>query len=355
MHRKVTALLALVAACLASDSHSAPSADSGMAGWSLRTASVAAAACSVELPRLPLRETVTVLVQHPTDLQRPVLRCGTPVAVPLAADAMLLERVEGTEPTLSWTPHLMPLFRGGAALSVEVDVLPLRPEAAGPADPSIPQPVAIAPAVRHYDPPRFRADPTRPGASEPDATPSLAETVPPSIAARAISSIDSDGLFITQGGAWFAVDLAIERGRLQWYRVSAAEVFGLPGRVVIAPTPKHPRALLELLVVDPQSVAVTSLGRPSARGGSWRQELSDIRERGAAMEALLIGRDASPRGDIDGPAFGALLHLGASGWEQVATIPVPSGVAPRALRFDESDPRVLVLTASGATWTRRLP
>ena len=210
-------------------------------------------------------------------------------------------------------------------------------------------------------PSQFRADPSRPGSDEPPTILPLAEIVPPVVAVRRLDAIDTDVLAVFSSGSWLSVDLDIGRGRRQWYRISPAEYFSLPGRIVVAPTPRHRRAVLELLAIEPTSGEVTSLGRPMAGDASWRLELSDLRERDGRLEALLIAHDSSPLPEAEAPVHGALVRLDGGAWKHVGDVPLPAGADARSLRFDAVDPHLLLFVATDdddgheSAWSRKLP
>lgn len=326
-------------------------------GWSGPVPMPATRDCAIEMPRVPLRVGVSILLSRPQEYPRPEMDCVEPRDVPLLVDSRLLERIEGTgggEATLGWTPRLGARRRGSDVVVVDVDVLPHR-RAAAPGSNPLQEFVSSEPPIYNPQPQRWRMDPARlAGGASPENEPPP-PPVPPRLRILKITDIEADGLVVGAGGTWMSVAIGLDPPQASWYRLGEPEIFGAGGRLIVAPTPRHARAMLELLVVDRGTLAVTSLGRPAPPGASWRQELSDVRENAAMLEAILLERDPSPLGAAGGPTWGAVLRLAEGRWAGVALFNLPDDVPQGAVRFDPADPTRLLLVEGDRAWTHALP
>ena len=323
-----------------------------LAGWTAAGALEAAPSCSVDDPRVAPLQGVRMLLHAPRLLVRPAVTCGTEhVTVPLAADQDLLQRVETPVPALRWNVAIHARAGASGLVLAFVDVPPLKLEQ--PVDPDIPQPQAendITP--RMSEPVRWRQANLRTGGFAPTLQPKD-PPVDPDVSATPATAVAEDGLLATvDGQAWVRIAKGPSPEARRDYRVEQAEVFALPGRIVVAPRPIHPEAHLELFAVDPATGVLTSLGRPAPRAAPWQVWLADVRERSGGLEALILVGDR-PKAPNPEPLWGALLRRPVAGgeWTEVDRFPVASD---SALRFDAEVPTRLRLDVPAHGPGRRL-
>ena len=309
--------------------------------------------CELVAPPVDAQKMVWLSVHDPAALPVPSYRCGAAeVPLPLAPDQGLFKRRDASSLALAWNLEVSGQGRAGAA-AVLVDFAPFAP----PRNTSAPSnPVSTLYGKPMTMPPQPLRDPSLRGrASKYNRVPEPpARPAPAVLTALAVTGVlAEDALVATADGTrWLSLDLGGEQPRLR-FQLDADRIFGGEGRLLVAPRALQLDAETHVFAVDPKTLAVTSLGRPAPPDAGLWLRVTDARESGGVVEALVavdqIGRDgfSSP--------YGLLARREGGAWtfpERYFT-PAPPGVYP-VLRFDASDPARLWLVAGNRQASRPL-
>ena len=311
-----------------------------------------APACELLQPKLDANRAAWLSVHDPAGLPLPGFRCpGGEVTLPIATDSSSLQRREPGSPEIIWNIRATGRARGASA-SLDVDFPPFAsPRSTGaPTLPSSPygKPLAM--------PPQPVRDPALSGRAskynrvpEPPVAPSPAILLIEPLA----EGLRDDALVATADGKrWVTVGLGGDQPRFH-FALDAGRVFGGEGRLLVAPRALQLDADTQLFAVDPASRTVTSLGRPAPpEAGRWLR-ITDVREAGGVIEAL-VAVDQIGKEGLSSP-YGLLARREGSTWsfpERYFT-PSPSGIYPE-LRFDPADPAKLWLVTGERRASRPL-
>jgi len=330
----LTCGIACSALALAHPAQAADPADELVAlGW---TRDAAPPACELVQPMLEAHAAVWLALHEP-GLPLPSLRClEGEVVLPVLADPGLLARQEGSPPTVTWTLRAEGRLRGNAG-AVALDFPPFAPPEAvrgaitSPFPPEFGKPLAIAP--------KLARDPALHGrASRYNRVPEpLSRPIEALIEARILDAgVAADGLLATADGKrWLALELGGDQPQ-QRFALGPERVFIGEGRIFVAPRALQLQSETTILAVDTISGSVTSLGRPAPPdAGRWLR-VTDVRERGGIVEALVAVEQLGQDG-ITSP-YGLLARRVGTSWtfpERYFT-PAAPGVLPE-LRFDGAD------------------
>lgn len=311
--------------------------------------------CVLIQPVLEPVETVWMAMNRPVLLPRPDFACGdSQLQLPVAQDVALMERVEGPPASVVWAVRAEGRVRGTAA-AVNLDFpphAPVRPQPVPNTLGELPSELGEAMVI----PPRPVRDPALRGrASKFNRIPEPPEPPqPPALQVQVMTeALREDGLFATADGTrWVRLSLAPERAVAR-HAINPERIFGGKERILVAPRALQFDAATVLLAVDPATGETTSLGRPAPPDAGHWLRITDVRDSGALIEALVVVDEISPQG-LTSP-WGFLARREGDAWSFPERYFTPSdkGVLPE-LRFDPSDASLVRLESGSLRATRTM-